>query len=263
MTPGEGRAYPDRPIPEATIRALPATHAALLGSLSLLGSGCLRSYQPMKGLAAPVVVDRSQRNLEGVELRLRCDTPRPLQIEDGRRLCEQARLLFQGQGARVREAGQPSAPPPELLPAEATDAGPAAARDEGTPAPPSARIPLELTLRSWQVHEDRHFFSWLACAATFTLVPGWTERTWAQRVTVRDERGVVLEDRHLELRIIRRFGVGALVGALVDQVARPPSRQVTGAASDKALSADLYDQLSQTVFDAWMRDRTRRAAEAR
>lgn len=207
----------------------------------------------MKGLAAPVVIDRGQRNLEGVELRLRCDTPRPLQIEDGRRLCEQARLLFQGQGARVHEAGQPPAPP---LQAEA-DGG------EGTPAPPSARIPLNLTLRSWQVHEDRHAFSWLACAATFTLVPGWTERTWAQRVTVRDERGVVLEDRHLELRIIRRFGVGALIGALVDQVARPPSRQVTGAASDKALSADLYDQLSQIVFDAWMHDRTRRAAEAR
>lgn len=223
--------------------------------MGLAGPGCVRSYQPMSGLQRPVVVNPAHPNLDGLQVALSCEAWPPLSPQDASRLCDKVGTLLRNQGATIRGA--------DPTPADAPAAGsPATGSPDADPpaAEPPAGPDLSLLLRARAVHQDRHPLSWLACAATFTLVPAWSEHVFAQEVQIRDGRGALLVDERLEGRTVRRFGAGALIGALLDQVARGPAEQVTGVAADRALSADLYGQLSQALYNAHVQDRLRRAA---
>jgi hypothetical protein len=216
----------------------------------------------MSGLQAPVVVNPAHPNLDGVQVALSCQAWPPLGPQDATRLCGRVQRLLEVQGATVRDGQAPADPGALDPPAPAAAADPLALpRLSPAPAPPAPTGPdLRLSLTARVVHRARYPLSWLACAATATLVPAWSEATFAQRVEIRDARGALLVDRELQGRTVRRFGAGALLGALVDRVARDPSRQVSGPAADRALSADLYGQLSQALYNAHVQDRARRSA---
>lgn len=232
---------------------------ALALPLALAGPGCVRAYQPISGLQAPVVVNPAHPNLDGVQVALSCQAWPPLGPQDATRLCERVGALLEVQGATILEESSDS--PRQAGTAPSAGADPLALPGlSPAPAPPATSGPdLRLSLSARVVHRARYPLSWLACAATATLVPAWSEATFAQRVEIRDARGALLVDRELQGRTVRRFGAGAVLGALVDRVARDPSRQVTGPAADRALSADLYGQLSQVIYNAHVQDRARRA----
>ena len=101
------------------------------------------------------------------------------------------------------------------------------------------------------------------CAASFTLVPAIEESTFAQDVVVRDSSGVALVSRSLEGRLVRRIGFGPWAGnKILDLLWRDDEEEVHGAAG-RDLSTDLYQQLSQLVFDARMRSEVLRQIPSR
>ena len=68
---------------------------------------------------------------------------------------------------------------------------------------------------------------------------------------MRDAAGTPLASEILTGRLTRSVGVATWAGnRLLDLLVRAPDEQVTRDAANRALSADLYGQVSQTVFNA-------------
>lgn len=227
-------------------RRIPAFLAALgprLGlALALGGSGCVHVYQPMSGLHRPVVIDTGIANFQDVALDIYCLPGRGLALGEAASLCRKVAQLFENQGAQVSTALH------ERRLVDPTDA----VVDGGESPPRATSLVLELRAHDLDVSKDP--LSWLLCFGTFTLVPGVTEITFAQDVVIRDASGFLLSSETQRGRIVRRFGLGAWGGnTLLDLIWRDKRDQITGYPADRALSADLYQQLSQLVFNAKMR----------
>jgi hypothetical protein len=221
--------------------------ARLSFALALLAAapGCVHVYQPLSGLHRPVVVDPQAANFQDLRLLVVCPPGGLVSPGEAQVLCERVGKLFENQGATVTTAtdGRPGDPGLEQDPAEANAAVAAA---------PTTDLVLEL--RAHQIHTTNDPLSWVLCLATATLVPAYSESTFAQDVVIRDATGFLLVSDVLEGRIVRTFGLGTWAGnKLLDLVWRKKEDELSTKAVHADLSADLYGQLSQLVFNAKMR----------
>lgn len=203
--------------------------------LALMGSGCVHFYQPMSDLHAPAVIDPREQNFPDLALDVRCVPGDDLDLVEASRLCRNMRVLFEQQGALVTTGTTPR--------------GAAAESDEETADPPR---PLQLTveLRAREVHRSTDPLSVVLCLASFTVLPAVSEFTFAQDVVIRDPSGFLLANASLEGRLVTRAGAGPWLGNRLLDLARPRDQRVSGDAAARDLSTDLYQQVSQLVFNA-------------
>lgn len=213
-------------------------YARLLVLLACL-TGCVHSYQPISGLHRPVAIDIGAPNFTDLDLTVRCLSGPLVRPSEARLLCDRVGKLFENQGARVTTE---------------TERGVGEEPIEETPTAEAPRTDLLIQLSARVIHKNNDPFSWILCFATATLVPAVTESTFAQDVIVRDGTGFLLVQDTMEGRLVRTFGLGTWAGnKLLDWVWRPKEEELNDKATHAALSADLYRQLSQLVFNAKMR----------
>ncbi|MFT5681067.1 MAG: hypothetical protein ACI8RZ_001973 [Myxococcota bacterium] len=212
----------------------------VLLALCVTAAGCVQTYQPMSGLHRPVVIDPQAANLVDLQVVVHCLPGDHLKPQDASRLCRNVGALFANQGAKVRTFSTKTIDSDDGLDSlDGEDGGGAA--------------DLVVELRSRLVHESDDPLLWLLCYSTFTLVPAVTEFTFAQDITIRDGNGFLLATDTLQGRLIRRFGVSVWAGnKILDMFWRADGEKLTKEAANKDLSDDLYQQLSQLVFNAKM-----------
>lgn len=229
---------------------------ALFGSLLVLALGpvgCTYVYQPMAGLHRPVVADPTMRNFPDVALTVHCIPGDHLTRPENRRLCRRIGDLFENQGATVEVFDTV-----ELTPDAFGDAG----GDVG--APPTPDTDLVLQVQSQLIDKGNSTLSWALCVATLSLVPAVDEETFGLDLQVRDGSGFLLLQDSLKGRVIRRFGAVAYVGnRFLDWASRDKDARHRPDAAERELSADLYGQLTQLVFNARMRSIVQQEAGAR
>ena len=218
---------------------------ALLGA----GPGCIHAYQPMSGLHRPVVVDPQAANFTDLRLTVVCPPGAYVSPAEAQMLCERVGKLFENQGARLTTRGDGAEQEPGI---GEDPAGGLAGGQAGRPAAPTTDLVLEL--RAQELHTRNDPLSWVLCIATGTLVPAVTESTFAQDVVIRDGTGFLLLTDRLEGRIVRTMGVGTWAGnRLLDVLWRKKEDELNDKAVHADVSADLYGQLSQLLFNARMR----------
>ena len=227
------------------MRARTRTCSALALGLALLGApGCVHVYQPLSGLHRPIVVDPQALNFTDLRLTVVCPAGALVARSEARMLCDKVGKLFENQGARVTTI---------------TDRGVYGREPEEDPAEPdpvvdASTTDLVLELRANELHTTNDALSWVLCLGTGTLVPAYTESTFAQDVVIRDGTGFLLVSDRLEGRIVRTFGLGAWAGnTFLDLVWRKKEDELNAKAVYADVSADLYGQLSQLVLNAKMR----------
>jgi hypothetical protein len=208
-------------------------------ALAVLSAGCVRLYQPLSGLHRPIVVDPQADNLPDVRLTVHCIPGEAFSQAESSVLCQRVGRLFENQGAQVRTLASARAPTAEDTYGDGGD----------RPRP----VDLTLELRSREEYLSNYPLSWLACIASFTIVPGVSESTFVMDVGIRDGSGFLLANDSLKGRLITRFGAGVWVGNKLLDVTRKRPDRITGDAFEQDLSSDLYGQLSQLVFNARMR----------
>ncbi len=215
-----------------------------LGWLSLvlgvaLSMGCVRSYQPLRGLHDPLAVDPTLPNFSGVALDIACVEGPDLPRADAAQLCARVGNLFENQGADVR-----------------TSTGDPRVRDE-TPGAESERpADLQLEIRSRTLTRGRYPWSWALCSISFTIVPAVRDFSFSQELIVRDPRGFVLAQKTLEGRIVESWGAGIWVGnKVLDWTTRDKAERMITDSFGAEMSADMYGQLTQLVFNSLARSR--------
>ncbi len=212
----------------------------MLWVLPLVAMGCVRSYQPLTGLHDPRVVDPSQPNLPGLVLDVYCVPGEGFKPAEASVLCQRVGQLFENQGADV----ETFTVDPRVQDGRAGIDGDDEAREAG----------LVVEIHSATVDRTVHVVSWGLCAFTGTLVPGVRERTFSQDIVVRGSDGYVLASRDLQGRIVESFGAGVWAGnKVLDWTVREKKERLTTESMGEDLSADLYGQLSQLVFNAKLR----------
>lgn len=218
---------------------MPRRAATALLALALsLAPGCVvRVYQPLAGLQRPTVTDPKVQNFRQTRLDVHCVPGGILSVGQASALCQKVRVLFENQGAYVRtyvSSGRTDEDGVDAAPAEASG--------------PMTELSLELRARS--VHASNHPLSWLFCFASFTVLPGTSEVTFAHDLTIRDGTGFLLVTDSLEARLVTRFGFGPWLGNATFDLWRDEADDVLGEGFAVDLSTDLYAQLTQRVFDA-------------
>lgn len=231
-----------------------ACFALLIGAS---GQACVvRAYQPMSGFHRPLVVDVTRQNFLEAAVDVHCLRGPLLSGAEAQRLCQRVGTLLENQGADVRayvsgsredapSAAARAAPDPEEPAEEAVIAE--------TEADPPARLTLELRAR--ETHTSTHPISWILFVGSFTLAPGVIESSFAQDVVIRDGSGFLLLSDTLEGRLVTRYGVGPWVGNQLLNLTRQKGEKLDKEVASRDLSNDLYGQLSQDVFNAWMHAR--------
>ena len=210
-------------------------------TLLALSLGCIRVYQPMSGLHDPIVVDPGARNLEDVSVAVYCVPGKHVNAAESRRLCEVVGTLFENQGAEVVTFTNALG--------FTLDDGDTVADEEDV-----VRTDLTVELRAREVHKASRPLSWVLNVMSLTIVPGLSEQTFAQEVVIRDDTGFLLVRDELQGRLVERFGAGVWLGnKFLDFAFREDEDHLAGDAAKEDLSADLYGQLSQLVFDAKLR----------
>jgi hypothetical protein len=214
-------------------RGLAVAAAALCALLA--GSGCITIYQPLSSLQRPSVVDASAPNFEGLHLLVRCLPGDYLGAADSQRLCRHVATLFRNQGAEVETQ----------IPRQ----GRAMVDPEAVRRPD---LIIELTSRL--IHKEDSKLLYVLSGVTYTLVPAYSEHTFAQEITIRDASGFLLSTEVLQARFIDYFGLGIWgVNWLLDVLVRPKEDELTGSAAHKDFSRDYYRHLSQQAFNARIR----------
>jgi len=206
-----------------------------------LSSGCVTVYQPLVGLQRPVAIEPRGNNFKGLRLEINCARGDYLWQDEAEMLCNRAGKLFSSQGATVRTRTE------GVIPGEE--------ETEGAPVEPAVKadgdIDLRVDLSSRIVHEEKSFVLWVLSFATATLVPGMSEYTFAQDITVRDANGFLFAQDHWQVRFVRYMGVLVWsLNFLLDHTLRDPSEMLTGDAMSRDFSRDFYRQLNQLVFNA-------------
>lgn len=236
--------FPLQPSPTGARPAPGRMRSAVLAAgvaLSLSGGCTVRSYQPMSGLHRPVVVDPQLPNLADTRVDLHCIPRDLLNDERADRLCQRVAALLENQGAVVAtHLGEGQLEDIELGP---------------VPEDEAPRTALSVELRAREIHRSNRPLSWAACVITLTVLPGITESTFAQDLVIRDGSGFLLVTDTLQGRLVTRFGAGTWIGNAVADLWRDDAEKIGGDAASKDLSADLYRQISQIVFNARMHAR--------
>lgn len=207
-------------------------------------------YQPLSGLHRPVAIDPQLPNFTDTRLDVRCARGALLNDAQAGVLCDRVEALFTNQGAEVHTYVGDG---PLDGDAPFTDTV-----DGAAPAEPRTRLLVELSAR--ETDASIHPFSWVLYAATFTVIPGVIESSFAQEIVIRDDTGFLLVSDTLEGRIVTRYGIGPWFGNKVLDLTREKDDKLGEDAASQDLSADLYQQLSQDVFNAKMRARVLRQA---
>lgn len=224
-------------------RSRPAPVLPLAVGLLALGPGCVHVYQPLSSLHRPIVVDTQAPNFQDLRLEVICPPDKVVSRGEAEVLCERVGKLFEVQGATVTTSSGSGLLADDL--------------DDELAAPQATATPttdLVLELRTRQTHYTNDALSWMLCIGTATLVPAYSESTFAQDVVVRDGTGFLLASDTLEGRIVRTFGFGTWAGnKLLDWVWRKKEDELSTKQVYAEVSADLYGQLSQLVFNAKMR----------
>ena len=218
--------------------------AGLLFAFGVGGQGCVvRVYQPLSGFHRPVAVDPQHPNFTDTRLNLRCPRGKLLSNFESASLCRKVSTLFVNQGAEVRIfAGGAETEGAELPAVNAVTA----------PTVAEPRTELTLELRARETDASFHPFSWVAFAATLTLLPGVTESSFEQQVIVRDAGGFLLVSDSMEGRWVSKYGFGAWFGNVLVDLGRKKVDRLGKEAASHDLSNDLYRQLSQDLFNAKM-----------
>ena len=216
------------------LRAPLTSFAALAGLL--FTTGCVHVYQPVSGLNAPLVIDMGARNFPDLSLEVICNQGELLNRQEATVLCQNTGTLFRNQGAQVTTRlgeGRPYA-------------GARASEQEERP------VDLTLELTSRKVHAFNDPLMWTLCVLSVSLVPAVSESSFELDVVIRDGSGFLLATDTLEGRIIKRVGVGVWAVEKALDLAREDDEKIATDAAKQDLSADLYGQLSQMVFNAQM-----------
>ena len=246
----EASVSPDRPglrlaAVDALARLKGRTAPAILALAGLVGApGCVHVYQPMNGFHRPILVDTQAPNFPDLNLTVVCLPGELVNRTESRHLCQRVGKLFENQGAKVTTVTSDRRFGEEAL------------EDDGSEeeAPVEHPTDLVLELRARRLHLTSEPLSWIFCIGSATLIPAVTEATFAQDVEIRDGTGFLLIRDSMEGRLVRTFGVGSWLGnKLLDLVWRKKDQRISGKAAHRDLSADLYGQLSQLVFNAKMR----------
>lgn len=214
------------------MRAPLTSFAAIAG---LLLTGCVHVYQPVSGLNAPLVIDPGARNFPDLKLDVVCNQGDLLNRQEASVLCENAGTLFRNQGAQVTtRLGQE--------------------RNYTARASEEEERPVDLTLEltSREVHTFNDPVMWTLCVLSASVVPAVSESSFKLDVVIRDGSGFLLATDTLEGRIIKRVGVGVWGLEKALDLAREDDEKIAEDAAEQDLSADLYGQLSQMVFNAQM-----------
>lgn len=217
------------------MRASLTSFVAVTGLL-LLSSGCVHVYQPVSGLNAPVVVDPGARNFPDLKLEVVCNQGELLNRQEATVLCQNAGTLFRNQGAQVTTR-------------LGTGRAYTGARTEEQDERP---IDLTLELTSREVHTFNDPLMWTLCVLSLSVVPALSESSFELDVVIRDGSGFLLATDSLEGRIIQRVGVGVWAVEKALDLTREDDEKIAKNAAEQDLSADLYGQLSQMVFNAQM-----------
>lgn len=227
----------------ARARSRPAPALALALGLLALGPGCVHVYQPLSSLHRPIVVDTQAPNFQDLRLEVICPPDKVVSRGEAEVLCERVGKLFEVQGATVTTSSGGGIGGDDL-------------EDElaATQAAVAPTTDLVLELRTRQTHYTNDALSWMLCIGTATMVPAYSESTFAQDVVVRDGTGFLLASDTLEGRIVRTFGFGTWAGnKVLDWVWRKKEEELSTKQVYAEVSSDLYGQLSQIVFNAKMR----------
>lgn len=194
----------------------------------------------MSGFHRPIVVDIQAPNFTDTEILVHCVPGDYLGKGASRELCRKVGTLFENQGAKVSAIATTGVNPDDLE---------AVTESDGDPTPRETQLIVELRAR--KIHESYHPWSWLACFASFTIVPGVNEFTFSQDVVIKDAQGVLLSRDSMKGRIVKRFG-GAhwAINMLTNLLTRKKKDRHSGHAVGRDLSHDLYGQLSQQAYNA-------------
>ena len=202
-------------------------------------SGCVYTYQPISGLHDPTIVDPQAPNLRDVRLTVHCVPGALVSNQEASVLCQRLQVLFENQGAEVATITTVSPLVQEDLSADSVEPSQEPTTD------------LFLEIRSRQVSESNDPLLWALSVVTYTLVPAVTGSGFAQDITIRDGSGFLLATDTLEGRLLRRFGAGAWASnQLLNRTIRSEDEKITPESAKEDLSADMYRQLSQLVFNA-------------
>jgi hypothetical protein len=210
-------------------------------ALTFGATGCLHVYEPLSGLNRPIVIDTDLANFPDLSLDIFCPPGDLLTPAQANELCRKVGILFENQGAQVRTSSRDRRLQEMEGGGDIVETG-----TSNTPRP----IQLILELRARELNRQSDTLSWLFCYMTATLVPGVSESTFAQDVTIRDESGFLLLSDTLKGRIVSRFGLGPWAGNKLLDLMRKEDEKLSGNVANRELSADLYQQLSQLVFNA-------------
>lgn len=202
--------------------------------LLLLTGGCVTVYQPLSSLQKPTAVERSETTFKDQRILVRCYSGDYLNRADAQRLCSKVAALFANQGAEVAH----------LVPyAEGglTEVG-------GKPAD------LIIELRSHLEHLENPGIMWVACALTCSLIPGYTEYSFTQDISIRDADGFELASDSLQAKFTEYTGAAIwTVNRILDLLVRVDGDEITGGAAQRDFSNDFYRQLNQLAFNAKVR----------
>ena len=202
--------------------------------LLLIGCGCVTVYQPMSSLQKPTAVQRSESTFKGQRMLIRCYSGDYLNRADAQRLCTKVASLFANQGAEV-EALVPYA-----------EGG--LSEVAGKPAD------LIVELRSTLQHMENPGFMWVACALTCSLIPGYTEYSFTQDISIRDSEGFELASDSLRAKFTMYTGAAIwTVNRILDLLVRETEDEITGGAAERDFSKDFYRQLNQLAYNAKVR----------
>ncbi|MHB8876559.1 MAG: hypothetical protein ACYC8T_22925 [Myxococcaceae bacterium] len=204
-----------------------------------LFSGCVTVYQPMVGLQRPVAIEPAENNFKGLRLEINCRRGDFLWHDEAEQLCNHASKLFTSQGATVRTTTEGQSPEDE--------------EGEGLPGGLGGEsdIDLRVDLTPRIVHEEKNVLTFVLMVASATLIPGVSEYTFAQDITVRDSHGFLFASDHWQARFVRYVGAAVWgVNFILDYTLRRPGDRITGDALAHDFSRDYFRQLNQLVFNA-------------
>jgi len=199
-------------------------------------------YQPLRGLHDPRIVDPTLPNFRGLSIDVYCVPSKELKPAQASMLCQRVGTLFENQAATVETF--------TVDPRVSGGDGGLGLEEDTNRAPAD----LVVELRTETVHKDPHPLSWSLCYITGTIVPAVRESTFTQKAVVRDADGFLLASSTYEGRIVSSFGIGTWGGnKLLDVTVRAPEDEITGEGAKKDLSTDMYEQLTQVVYNAKVR----------
>ena len=216
------------------------TAAASVVALLAQGTGCVRIYQPLHGLNAPVVIDTQVQNLAGVRLAVHCVPSGMLTPLTAQELCQKVGVVFENQGALVTTIATPGGVEGGV--GELPESAPSAMPDTD----------LDLEIRTRVIHQAHNPMLWVLCVLSFTIIPSSTEYTFEHDVVIRDGTGFLLAEETLQGRMVQQFGIAAWIGNALFNLWRLPEDEISYKTMREDLSTDLYRQLSQAVFNAKM-----------